>query len=66
MENSHKVKFGNLVDAKTGESVELEVPSDLVYEGRMLLAKTWGKQSAQVHLACMHSTDPDKLFGLGL
>lgn len=62
MGNSHKAKFSNLVDVKTGESVELEVPNDLVYEGRMFVAKASARQIARRHLACLRSPDPDALF----
>lgn len=66
MKNSHTVKFGNLVDVKTGKLVELEVSNDLAYEGRKLVAGVLAEQAASAHLACLQSTDPNELFGIGL
>ena len=62
MKNHHKVKFDNLIDSKTGKPLELEVPNDLIYEGKMFLAGTLGEQEGCRTLACLRSPDPDVLF----
>ena len=60
--STHKMKFGNLVEPQTREPIVLEVPDDLVYEGRAIVAETLGGQSAKRALAHIQASDPDEEF----
>ncbi len=60
--DTHVVRFKNLVDVKTSKPVELEVPNGLAYEGGMFAAKAAGAREARRLLACLRSPDPDKMF----
>ncbi len=47
MKDTHTVVFSNLRDVRTGEEVRVEVPNDLVYEGKLLVAQYLAKQAAK-------------------
>ncbi len=43
-DGTHRVTFSNLIDSRTGETLRLEVPDTLRYEGGMLYAGFLGQQ----------------------
>ena len=47
MRGTHTVVFSNLRDVRTGEEVRMEVPNNLAYEGKLLIARFLAEQAAK-------------------